>query len=174
MLQASNPASATLVWRTRDSARHLLQASIASLALCLASGLVLWLSPPHDHLILVALCTHLSAGVLAGIFFLPFVVIHLQDGREPLGLLLQPWRLLPAALQEPVARHRLMGHGLLWSLLLALGSGLVIALPAVAYLAGRPVTLPYGSQYLLLDLHQGATLACLGLLLLHFPWKERT
>lgn len=166
-------AAARLLWRTRDTARHLLLAFVASFAVALATSALLFVGLGHGNLVQVLLLTHLAAGLLALFFFVPFVVIHWRDGREPLVHLIFPFRLLPEWRWDIVARRRLIGHALLWLLLPVLVSGLAVVLPAVAYLAGRPATLPYGGQYWLLQIHLWTTPLVLVALVLHFPRKDR-
>jgi hypothetical protein len=166
--------AARLIWRTRDASRHLLFAFVVSLGIVCASALVLLLSPSHDTVVLAALTVHLMAGTLALLFFAPFLLSHLRDGEEPLRDLLMPWRLLATCRRDPLVRHRLFGHTLMWSLAVVLGSGSVVALPALAYLAGHPLTLPYGAHRQILDVHLWMSAALVVVLLMHFPWKERS
>jgi hypothetical protein len=168
-----NSDAALLRWRTRDTARHLLLAFIASFAIALTSGALLWVKLGHGNFVQVLLVTHLVSGLLALFFFVPFVAIHWRDGREPLLHMIFPFRLLTEARRDHLARHRLLGHGLLWTLAIVLLSGLVVMLPALAYLAGRPVTLPYGGHVRLLQIHVWATPALLLFLLLHLPKEDR-
>lgn len=168
-----NADTALLCWRTRDTARHLLLAFIASFAIALTSSALLWLKLGHGNFVQVLLITHLVSGLLALFFFVPFVVIHWRDGREPLLHLIFPFRLLAEVRWDSLARHRLLGHALLWALAIVLLSGLVVVLPALAYLSGRPVTLPYGGHVWLLQIHLWATPALLLFLVLHLPKEDR-
>lgn len=172
-MSAPTAESAPLLWRTRDTGRQLLNAFVASFAIALATGALLYCRLGHGNLVQVLLIAHLGAGALALFFFLPFAVIHWRDGREPLLHLVWPFRLIAEWQWDEVARRRLIGHALLWLLALVLLSGLVVALPAVAYLAGHPVTLPYGGHRWLLQIHTWATPALLLTLFLHFPRKDR-
>ncbi|MDR2164874.1 MAG: hypothetical protein LBO79_04435 [Zoogloeaceae bacterium] len=159
-----------LVWRTRESSRHLLLAMVYSLGIAVATGVLLLLPLENEHLTLVALVTHLVAGVLAFVFFVPFLFIHLKDGRESLLSLFLPWRLLRRVYRGETLYHRLLGYLLMWCLWIVFASGLVIAFPAIAYLAGRPMTLlPYGGHAALLRIHLGVSGFLLVVLLLHFP-----
>lgn len=162
-----------LDWRTRDTSRHLLLAFIASFGIALATGALLWLRLGHNNLVQVLLLTHLAAGLLALFFFIPFIVIHWRDGREPLLHLIFPFRLFAEWHWDLLARRRLIGHGLLWSLAPVLFSGLLVAAPAIAYLAGHPVTLPYGAHVWLLRLHLWLTPLVLLFLAFHLPREDR-
>jgi hypothetical protein len=168
---AQTEGSGLLVWRTRASSRHLLMAMVYSLGITAASAALLWLPLKNSHLTLLALVTHLVSGALALIFFVPFLFIHLRDGRESLFNLVMPWRLLHRVYRDETLYHRLLGYGLMWCLWLVCLSGLTIAAPAIAYLANHPMTLPYGTHALLLHAHRGGTLLLLLLLILHFPKK---
>ncbi|GHT89796.1 hypothetical protein AGMMS49545_01070 [Betaproteobacteria bacterium] len=165
------PASgAALTWRTRESSRHLLMAMVYSLAIAGATGVLLLLPLRNEHLTLMALVAHLTSGALAFMFFIPFLFIHLKDGREPLVHIVMPWRLLHTARRHEPLYHRLLGYALMWCLLLVFLSGLAIAFPALAYLANHPMTLlPYGGHALLLLAHSGVSLLILPALLFHFP-----
>lgn len=166
--------AARLRWRTRDTTRHLLFAFLGAFAGALVTGTLLWLDLGHAHLTQVLIVAHLAAGALALAFFVPFVVVHWRDGREPLVHLLQPWRLLAACRGNRLARSRLVGHALMWSLALLVASGGAIAVPALLYLSGYPLTLPYGAHAWLLDAHRWLTPLPLVALAAHFPMKERT
>lgn len=170
---SSTPAApltdASLTWRTRESSRHLLMAMVYSLAIVAATGVVLLLPLSNEHLTLVALATHLTSGLLALIFFIPFLLIHLKDGREPLAHIVMPWRLMHTASRNESIYHRLLGYALMWCLWLVFLSGLAIAFPALAYLLNHPMTLPYGGHATLLLAHSGVSLLLLLALLLHFP-----
>lgn len=165
--------SAILLWRTRDTSRHLAQGMTGALIITLITGGALWLRLGHGNLIQLLLLVHLASGVLATLFFLPFIVIHWQDGREPLLHLIWPFRLLREVKWDAYARKRLVGHAFLWVVLLVVLSGLVTAAPAVAYLAGHPVPLPYGGHVPLLAIHRWLTLAVFAGLLWHLPKEER-
>lgn len=174
MTSPSSPTDNPLLrWRTRDTARQLLLGFVTALAIAAATGLLLWLRVGHGNFIQVLLTGHLVAGMLALIFFLPFVVIHWRDGREPLRHLFYPFRLIAAMAHDACARRRLIGHGLLWSMLAVLASGVLVSLPAIAYLAAAPQTLPYGGHVWLLRIHDGACIPLLILLCLHFPGEDR-
>jgi hypothetical protein len=161
-----------LPWRTRAAARHLLMAMVYSLGLVAASGSILLLPLKNEHLTLIALVIHLVSGALAFVFFVPFLFIHLKDGRESLWHLILPWRLLHRIYRDETLYHRLLGYSLMWCLWLLFASGFLIAAPAVAYLAGHPITLlPYGGHTPFLRAHQGISLLCLLFLVLHFPKK---
>ncbi|MFT3822173.1 MAG: multiheme c-type cytochrome [Rubrivivax sp.] len=163
----SNHASASAAtWRTRATTVALARALITSLLLLMGSGLLLWLGRGHGNLVQWLLLLHLATAVLCLLFALPFVAVHLKDGREPLRRLLWPWLLLRPAWRGGFERKRLVGHALLWALLLLAASGLLVALPGLGVLAGRPWVWPLGTQALLLDLHRTAT----PLLLLGLPW----
>ncbi|HNQ04042.1 MAG TPA: hypothetical protein PKH69_05460 [Thiobacillaceae bacterium] len=162
-----------LRWRTRDTTRHLLHAYLGGFGVCLVTGLLLWLDWGGASLVTVMLVTHLMAGALGLIFFIPYLLTHLKDGREPWLNLVWPWRLIPELRWEPYAWKRLHGHLLMWSNGLLLLSGFVTAFPAVLYLAGHPLTLPYGASAWLLVGHQVMTVASLALMLLHFPARDR-
>lgn len=167
-------ADATLLrWRTRDTSRHLIQGFIGAFAIAAVSGLLLWLRIGHDNVVQILLLSHLAAGLLAFLFFIPFIVTHRRDGREPLLNLVWPFRLIGELRWDIYARKRLIGHGFLWSLLLVLASGLIVALPAIAYLAGQPVTLPYGGHVGLLRSHAWLTLPLLTGLWWHLPKEDR-
>lgn len=162
-----------LRWRTRDTSRHLVQGFIGALAIATVTGLLLWLRLGHNHLVQVLLLSHLAAGLLALLFFVPFIVIHWRDGREPLRHLLWPFPLIAELRWDAYAGKRLLGHAFMWSLALVLLSGLIVALPAVAYLAGYPVTLPYGGHVGLLRGHAWLTLPLLVCLWCHLPKEDR-
>lgn len=167
------PAALGLAWRTRATTRELLHALAVALAIACFTGGGLWLDPAHDGVHQVMLLSHLAAGALTAILFAAFAAIHLRDGREPPACIVLPLLLLPRLRGDRFARRRLVGHGLLWALGLVLLSGLVIAAPGLAYLAGRPQTLPYGMHVWLLDLHRWATPAVAAGLAWHLPWGER-
>lgn len=167
-------ADAGLKWRTRDTSRHLVQGFISAAAIAAITGLLLWLRVGHASLVQVLLLTHLAAGVLTLLFFTPFIVIHWQDGREPLRHLLWPFPLIREIRWDAYAGKRLIGHAFMWALIVVLFSGLVVTLPAIAYLAGYPVTLPYGGHVGLLEAHRWLTPPLLLCLLWHLPKKERS
>ena len=165
-------ASPGLVWRTKASSRHLLMATVYSLGIAAASGLVLTLPLKNEHLTLIALAAHLTSGFLTLVFFVPFFLTHLKDGRESIWNLFLPWRLLHRIYRDETLYHRLLGYTLMWCLWLAFATGLTIAAPAVAYLSGDPFTLlPYGGHALILWAHRGVSLLLLIFLILHFPKK---
>ncbi len=166
-------AEAALHWRTRDTTRHLLQGFIGAFAIAAVTGGLLVLDIGHGDLIQVMLLSHLAAGLLALVFFVPFIVTHWRDGHEPLRHLVWPFRLLGELRRDVYARQRLIGHALLWSLALVLLSGLIVMLPAIAYLAGWPATLPYGSHVGLLAAHTWLTLPLLTGLWFHLPREDR-
>jgi len=163
---------ATLAWRTRDTTRQLAHALLIAFAISLVSGLLLWLRVGHDNLAQVLLLTHLCAGLLTTILFLPFIILHWNDGKEALRHLFWPLSIVRAARHDPIARKRLLGLAVLWMLLLVLLSGLLVSAPAVAYLAGYPVIWPYGGQALLIDIHSLLTPLLILILLLHLPWRK--
>lgn len=165
---------ATLRWRTRDTSRHLLQGFIGAFAIATVSSGLLLLRIGHGNLVQVLLFTHLAAGLLALMFFIPFIVIHWRDGREPLRHLFWPFALIAELRWDDFARKRLIGHALMWSLGLVLLSGLIVVLPAIAYLAGYPVTLPYGGHVVLLRAHSWLMLPLLVALFFHLPRKDRS
>lgn len=165
---------AGLTWRTRETSRHLVQGFISACAIAAITGLLLWLGAGHDNLVQVLLLAHLVAGVLTLLFFIPFIVIHWQDGKEPLRHLLWPFPLIREIRWDAYAGKRLIGHAFMWSLIAVLLSGLIVALPAIAYLAGYPVTLPYGGHVSLLHIHRGLTPLLLLCLLWHLPKKDRS
>lgn len=172
----ARPALANVIalqWRTRETTHQLLHAFIAGFGIALASGVLLWLDAGGAALTQVLLVVHLVAGVLGVIFFVVFLGAHLKDGREPWQTLLFPLRLVPELRWDPYARKRLHGHALMWCNVLLLVSGLVIAAPALAYLLGKPATLPYGASHWLLRLHEAATPLALLLMLLHVPAQEK-
>lgn len=172
-----NPATrdaALLNWRTHDTTRHLLFAFLGAFAGALVTGVLLWLDVGHAHLTQVLIVAHLAAGVLALAFFVPFVVVHWRDGKEPLVHLVLPLRLLAEWRWDVLARRRLVGHALMWSLALLIVSGCVVAAPALLYLAGYPLTLPYGAHVWLLDAHRWLTPLPLVALAAHFPMEERS
>lgn len=167
-------ADAALRWRTRDTSRHLLQGFIGAFAIAAVTGGLLLLRVGHGNLVQVLLFSHLAAGLLALMFFIPFLVTHWRDGNEPLRHLLWPFPLIAEVRWDDYARKRLIGHGLMWSLALVLLSGLIVMLPAIAYLAGRPVTLPYGGHVGLLAAHTWLTLPLLAGLFFHLPREDRS
>lgn len=164
---------AILRWRTRDTSRHLMQGFAGAFAIACCTGLMLWLNVGHGNFIQLLLLTHLAAGTLSFLMFVPFIIIHWRDGREPLRHLLWPFSLIPELQWDAYARKRLVGHTLMWLLGLVLISGLLVSLPAIAYLAGRPVTLPYGAHVSLLRPHAWLTLPLLISLVWHLPKKVR-
>lgn len=167
-------ADAGLKWRTRDTSRHLVQGFINASAITAITGLLLWLRVGHANFVQVLLLTHLAAGILTLLFFIPFIVIHWQDGREPLRHLIWPFPLIREIRWDAYAGKRLIGHAFMWSLIIVLLSGLIVTLPAVAYLAGYPVTLPYGGHVGLLQAHRWVSLPLLLCLLWHLPKKDRS
>jgi hypothetical protein len=168
-----SPDAALLRWRTHDSSRHLMQGFIGAFAIAGITGLLLWLNLGHGNFIQLVLLTHLAAGTLSFFMFVPFIVIHWRDGREPLRNLLWPFRLIPELQWDSYARKRLIGHGLMWLLMIVLLSGLIVSLPAIAYLAGRPMTLPYGAHVELLRAHAWMTIPLFAGLIWHLPKKDR-
>lgn len=164
---------AALRWRTRDTSRHLLQGFIGAFAIATVTGGLLFLRIGHGNLVQVLLFGHLAAGLLAFMFFIPFIVTHWRDGREPLRHLVWPFPLIAELRWDAYARKRLIGHGFMWSLLLVLLSGLIVALPSVAYLAGWPATLPYGSHVGLLRAHAWLMPPLLAGLFFHLPHEDR-
>jgi hypothetical protein len=178
MTTTSSPESSLIPWRTRESSRHLLMATVYSLGVAGATGVLLLLPLANSHITLLALAAHLTSGALAGMFFIPFLFIHLKDGREPLHHLFMPWRLRRRIYLGETHHHRLLGFILTLSVVVVLLTGLVIALPAVAFLAGRPVTLlefipsKWGGHSGLLSLHLGASSLLIVALLLHFPKRK--
>lgn len=167
------PSGELLQWRTRATVRQLLLAMLTSLAIALCSGGLLWLGGGHDNFRQLLLITHLAAGLLTCLFFFPFVTLHWRDGGEPWPHLFLPFALFGALRRDTSARHRLLGIALLWNLFVVLGSGLLVMLPAVAYLAGEARTLPYGAHVWLLQLHRWPSLLLLALLFLHMPKEDR-
>jgi hypothetical protein len=167
-------ASAELLpWRTKAASRHLLMAMIYSLAITAATGVILLLPLKNEHLTLIALVMHLVSGALALLFFLPFLLTHLKDGREPFWNLFLPWRLLHRLYRGESLYHRLLGYSLMWSILLVFVSGICIMAPAIAYLLGRPMTLlPYGGHAFILKVHLGAFAFLFLFLVLHFPKRS--
>jgi hypothetical protein len=159
----------TFPWRTRETSRHLMMAMAYSLGIALATGVALLLPLGNGHLTLIMLVAHLVSGALALVFFVPFLFVHLQDGKEPLRHLVMPWRMAQRMFKGENLYHRLIGYGLMWWLWLVFLSGLVIAAPAIAYLAGHPTTLPFGTSAWLLGLHLGFSELLVVFLLLHFP-----
>jgi len=165
-----------LVWRTGATTQALARALLTCLALLVSTGLLLWWGGGHGNWRQWLLLVHLATGVLSLGFALPFVLVHLRDGREPWHALLQPWKVWAAARRRRgIHTKRLAGHALLWSLLLVVGSGLAIAWPGLTVLAGSPWTWPYGSQDALLLPHRLLTLPLLALLLWHLRrWWRRS
>ena len=168
---AAPAAEGLLVWRTRESSRHLLMAMLYSLGIATATGLILTLPLGNGHLILVALVAHLVSGVLALVFFVPFLFIHLRDGREPVRNLIMPWRLLRRLYQGESLYHRVLGYLLTGCTVLVIATGLVIAAPAVLFLAGKPTILPFGTSAWLLQVHIVFSVLLVLFVLLHFPKK---
>jgi hypothetical protein len=160
-----------LVWRTRESSRHLLMAMLYSLGIATATGLILTLPLGNGHLILVALVAHLVSGGLALVFFIPFLFIHLRDGREPVLNLFMPWRLLHRLYRGESLYHRVLGYLLTGCTVLVIVTGLVIAAPAVLFLAGEPTILPFGTSAMLLRVHVVFSVLLVLFVLLHFPKK---
>lgn len=165
--------AAPLLWRTRATTLALARALNTSLLLLGGSGLALWLGRAHANLVQWLLLLHLATALLALLFALPFVIVHLKDGREPLRRLLWPWALWRGAWRGGFERRLLVGHGLLWLLVLLVLSGLVVALPGLGVLAGRPWIWPLGTQSWLLDLHRGLTPLLLLALLWHVGRHRR-
>lgn len=159
-------------WRTRATTVALARALITNLLLLAGSGLALWLGRGHGNVVQWLLLLHLAAAALGLLFALPFVAVHLKDGREPLRRLLWPWPLLRPARHGGFERKRLVGHALLWALLLLAASGLVVALPGLGTLMGQPFVWPLGTQAWLLDLHRVFTPVLLSGLLWHL-WTLR-
>lgn len=174
-MNSPSPAAdaARLRWRTRDTSRHLMQGFTGAFAIAGITGLLLWLGLGHDNFIQLLLLTHLAAGTLSFLMLVPFIVIHWRDGREPLLHLIFPFRLFAEWRWDMLARRRLIGHGLLWLLALVLISGLIVTLPAIAYLAGRPAILPFGVHVDLLRVHAWLTLPLFAGLVWHLPKEDR-
>lgn len=166
--------SGSLNWRTRATTRHMLHAYIGGFGISLVTGILLWIDFGSANLAQVMLITHLVAGSLGLLFFIPYVFAHLKDGKEPWSIILFPLRLIPDLRGEPYARKRLHGHLLMWGNWLVLFSGLVIAWPGVLFLAGNPTTLPYGANAWLLTIHDGFTVFILALMVFHFPAKDHS
>lgn len=146
------------VWRDRATSVQLARALLATLTLLLFSGLALWWDPGHPLWLQWLLLMHLACGVLSLVLAAPFVWAHLSDGREPWRALLWPLGLWRAAWQAPGGpRKRLIGHALLWGLVLLLGSGLVLAVPGLLVLLDQPWIWPLGSQAWLTAVHRWAT-----------------
>lgn len=171
-LRPAADEAALLQWRTRDTTRHLAQGTLGALAIALVTGIALWSPLGHGNLVQLLL-VHLTAGLLGTLLFVPFIVIHWRDGKEPLSHLLWPFRLLAGWQVDPHARKRLVGHFFLWFVILMTISGLIIAAPAIAYLAGVPETLPYGGHAPLLAIHRWLTPFLLAGLFWHLPKEER-
>ncbi|MDR3214085.1 MAG: hypothetical protein LBT71_09270 [Azoarcus sp.] len=171
---ASKPASpeGLLVWRTRESSRHLLMAMVYSLGIATASGIVLMLPLGNGHLTLVMLVAHLVSGALALLFFVPFLFIHLRDGKEPLLNLLMPWRMLHRLYRGESLHHRILGYLLTGCVLLVMGTGLAIAAPAVLYLSGQPTVMPFGTAAALLRVHLTFSALLVFFVALHFPKRS--
>lgn len=167
----SQGSAGLLVWRTRESSRHLLMALVYSLGIACATGLALLLPLRNGHLTLIALVAHLVSGALALLFFVPFLFAHLRDGKEPLWHLVMPWRLLRRVFRDETPGHRLRGYSLMWCACLATLSGVLIAAPAFAYLAGHPFVPPFGTSAVLLTTHRVSSALLFVFLLLHFPKK---
>jgi hypothetical protein len=150
-------------------------AMVYSLGIAAATGVLLLLPLPNAHLTLLTLVAHLVSGLLAGVFFLPFLFVHLKDGRERLRHLFMPWKLRRRIYLGETHHHRLLGYILTLGVAIVLLTGLAIALPAIAYLAGHPVTwlrvIPseWGGHSLILKIHLGVSVLLIVALLLHFP-----
>lgn len=172
-MNTTTSAAAPLAWRTRDTTRHLLNAYIGGFGISLVTGVMLWLDVGGANLATVLLVTHLAAGTLGLFFFVPYIVAHLKDGREPWQNLLWPFRLIPELRWEPYAWKRLHGHLLMWGNWWLLLTGVVIAAPGVLYLSGYPLTLPYGASAWLTWIHDAFTVVILALMVFHFPAKDR-
>jgi thiosulfate reductase cytochrome b subunit len=160
-----------LVWRTRASSRRFLLATVYSLGIAVASGVALLAPFQNSHVTLVALAVHLASGVLALGFFVPYLFLHLADGREKLRYLLMPWRLMRQVYQEEGRGHRLLGYILMWSVFIVSASGIAIAMPALQHLIGHLDVLSFGKHVWLLDTHRASSIVFVLFLLLHFPKK---
>ncbi|MDR1423617.1 MAG: hypothetical protein LBI92_03285 [Azoarcus sp.] len=167
--EAAPASSGLLVWRTRESSRHLLLAMVYSLGIATATGVVLAMPLGNGHLTLVALVAHLVSGALALVFFIPFLFVHLHDGKEKLLNLVMPWRMLHQIYRGESLYHRILGYMLTCCLLLTVASGLVIAAPAVLYLTGKPTVMPFGTAAALLRVHITFAGLFVFFVLLHFP-----
>ncbi|MDD5328506.1 MAG: hypothetical protein PHX38_00745 [Sulfuricella sp.] len=163
-----------LRWRSGDALRRLAGAFAIGLGAAMASGALLFAALPHDNLNHVLLLSHLASGMLALAFFAFFVVLHWRDCKEPLLHLVHPFRLYRQRRGDPHAAKRMLGYALMWPVLLVMLSGLLISLPAVAYLAGWPQTLPYGAHDALQKLHLWLTPILPLVLALHFANKEKS
>jgi hypothetical protein len=170
---APSNGAALLRWRTHDTSRHLAQGLVGALAIALITGCALWTRIGNGNLVQLLLLVHLAAGLLAFLLFVPFIIIHWRDGREPLKHLLWPFPLLAEWQWDAYARKRLIGHAFLWLFVFVVATGLIVAAPAVGYLAGHPVTLPYGGHAPLLGLHRWLTLALFAAFIWHLPKKSR-
>ncbi|MDR1661943.1 MAG: hypothetical protein LBR95_05905 [Azoarcus sp.] len=166
---AADAADGLLAWRTRESSRHLLMSTVYSLGIACATGIALLLPLENGNLVLLALVAHLTSGALALVFFIPFLFVHLSDGKEPVLHLVMPWRLLHRLYRGEPLYHRLLGYLLMWCSILTIVTGLAIAAPALSYLAGRAAILPYGVGPALLRVHLTFSGLLVFFVLLHFP-----
>jgi len=158
-----------LVWRTRESSRHLLMAMVYSLAIATATGLALMLPLGNGHARLTILVTHLVSGALGVVFFVPFLLVHLHDGKESLFNLLMPWRMLKRIYRGETLYHRLLGFLLTCCVLVVVASGFAIAAPGFLYLSGKPTVYAFGTAQALLRLHVTFSGLFAFFVLLHFP-----
>lgn len=142
-LERTPSESVGVRWRDSDAMRRLAGALMIDLGVAMATGLALMFDFRHDAFLHLLVAVHLASGALALFFFTAFVAWHWRDCRETLARLLFPFLLLHRK-DDPYALRRLQGYLLMWPMLGVLATGLLIALPAVAYLAGNPQTLPYG------------------------------
>lgn len=170
---APAPRPVALSWRTRDTTRHLLEAYIGSFGISLVTGVLLWFKVGGENLANVMLITHLAAGTLGLLFFVPYLFAHLKDGKEPWRTLLWPFGLLADWQWERIARLRFTGHMLMWTNWVLLLSGVVITAPAILHLMGDSITLPYGLSAILLGWHDLTTVLVLVVMAYHFPPKDR-
>ncbi|MDR2093107.1 MAG: hypothetical protein LBP58_07320 [Azoarcus sp.] len=167
-------ANSLAVSHKREPSRNLMMSMIYSLGIACATGIALLLPLGNGHLVLVTLVAHLVSGVLALVFFIPFLFVHLRDGRELFRHLVMPWRLLHQLYKNEPLYHRLLGYFLMWCLVLTIVTGLGIASPAISYLSGRAAILPYGVGPALLRLHFTFSGLLVFFVLLHFPKKVRS
>lgn len=142
-----------------------------SFAIVLASGLYYYLVPPGFNWSVsqAVLMAHMLGGLVMLGFFIPFVIRH-QRAIEGRSLwLLAPWLAFKRGEKEPARRfrQRLAGHGLVWSLVLAGASGLLVTVPAGLWYADV-VWLPgYLSYRVVNTVHLAAGLAAAGLMAWH-------
>ncbi len=146
-------------------------------AIALISGLFYYLVPRNWNwnASQAALWIHLLSGFIGFFFIIPYILNHHKDkGEDTLNLILF-WRAFRRHAQESdwSYQQRIYGHILNWVMALLGLSGLIIALPAILWLAGI-VWLPGYLVYQIGNLiHLGLALIALAFIGFHIARKRK-